>query len=62
MGPMGMDTAADTKNAAGGAFLSCVVDGTIGRGHERVLVPVEVVVSDLDTQVVGLDVLMNRTY
>jgi hypothetical protein len=48
MGAKRMDTAAGTKNIAGGAFLSLVVDKKIGRGRGRVVGPVDVTVSTLD--------------
>jgi hypothetical protein len=44
---MGIDTAAGTKNAVGGGFVSRVIKTTIGRGHGRVLGPVGVSVSAL---------------
>jgi hypothetical protein len=62
MGTNGDGHGGGTKNATGGAFFSGVVDGTIWRGRGRVLGPVEVLVSTLDTWVVGRDVLMNWTY
>jgi hypothetical protein len=52
-GSMGMNTAAGTKNSADGAFLSRIVNRTIGRGRGRVLVPVGIMVSDLETRMKG---------
>jgi hypothetical protein len=51
-GPTGTDTAAGTKNAAGGGFSNRVVKGTIGRGRGRVLVP------DFEEGDVGMDWLV----
>jgi hypothetical protein len=61
-GSMGMNTAVGTKNSADGAFFSRVVNITTGRGRGRILVPVDIMVSDLETTLVGLEVLKNRTY
>jgi outer membrane lipoprotein SlyB len=62
MGEMGMERATGSKNAVGGALLSYVINGTIGRGRGQVFSTVEGMVSVLDAWVVGLDVLMNGTY
>jgi hypothetical protein len=62
MGAIRMDMAAGAKNIAGGDLSKRFVNGMIGRGRGRVWVPVEVIVSALDTQVMRLDVLMNWTY
>jgi hypothetical protein len=61
-GPMGMDTAAGPKNVAGSHVLSRVINGTIERGRGCVLVPVDIMVSDLETTLMGLEVLKNWTY
>jgi hypothetical protein len=57
-----LDTVAGSKNATGGKFLRCSINGTIGRGRGRVVVPVEFVVSALDTTVVGREMLHDCTY
>jgi hypothetical protein len=57
-----VNTAAASKNAAGGEFSNRVVNGTVERGRERILVPMGFVVSDLETTLVGLEVMMNKTY
>jgi hypothetical protein len=62
MGAKGMDTAAGTKNAVGGALLTRVVNATIGRGRGRILVPVDITVSVLDVILVGQEVGMDGTY
>ena len=48
-----MDTAAGSKNAAGGAFLIGVVNETMETGRGRVMGPVDGMVSALDTVVEG---------
>jgi hypothetical protein len=46
---MGINEAVGSKNIAGGTFWDCVVNGRVGRGRERIFVPVNVMVSVLDT-------------
>jgi hypothetical protein len=58
---MGMDMAAGLINITCVTFLSHIVNAIMGRGHGRVLGPVEALVSTLDMWVVGRDVLMNWT-
>jgi len=58
-GPTGTDTAARTKNTAGGSFSNGVVKGMIGRGRGRVFVPVDITVSALDMILVGMEVGMD---
>jgi hypothetical protein len=48
-GQMGINEAVGSKNIAGGTFWDRVVNGTVGRGRERIFVPVNVMVSVLDT-------------
>ena len=60
-GAMGMDTAAGSRNVAGGGFLTREINGTMARGCGRVVGPMDVWVSALDTNLVGLDVLIQRT-
>jgi hypothetical protein len=59
---MGINRAAAAKNDADGAFVSHVVNRMVGRGHGCIWVPVDVMVSDLETPLVGLEVRMNSTY
>jgi hypothetical protein len=60
---MRMKSAAGTRNVADGTFWGRVVNRTVGRGRERILVPVNVMVSELDTSLVREQVLMGlHTY
>jgi hypothetical protein len=52
-GAMGMDTAASSKNIAGGDDSSRIVKEMIGRGRGRVWVPGDAMVSVLDTTLWG---------
>jgi hypothetical protein len=47
MGQMGINKAAGSKSIAGGTFGGRVVNRTVGRGHEQICVPVNVMVSEL---------------
>jgi hypothetical protein len=53
MGQMGLDTAAGSRNVARAAFLSRIVNGTMERGRGRVFVPVDIMVSALNTTCCG---------
>jgi hypothetical protein len=53
MGQMGLDTAAGSRNITRAAFLSRIVNGTIQRRRGRVFVPVDAMVSVLDTTLCG---------
>ena len=59
---MGINRAAAAKNDADGAFVSRVVNRMVGRGRGCIWVPVDVMVSDLETPLVGLEVRINSTY
>jgi hypothetical protein len=53
-GSNGINMAPGSKNAASGGFLSCVIDGMVGRGRARILEPVMFTVSALEHIVVGV--------
>jgi hypothetical protein len=57
-----MNTEAGMKNGTGSMFLICFINGMVGRGHGRVVGPVNMVVSTLDTDFEEGEVLMNCTY
>jgi hypothetical protein len=60
---MGMNGTAGTKNYTDSTLLSCIINRMIGRGHGHVLVPVDIMVNDLETTHMGLEVMMmNSTY
>jgi hypothetical protein len=59
---MWLDRAAGSKNVARAAFLGRIVNGTMERGRGRVFVPMVVMVSDLNSTLIGLEVIMNFTY
>jgi hypothetical protein len=58
-GETGMNGAAGTKNSADGAFFGRVVNRMTRRGRGRVLVPIDLTVSALDTPLLALEVMMN---
>jgi hypothetical protein len=59
---MGLDTAAGSRNVARTAFLSRIVNGTIERGRGRVFVPVDIMVSALNTTCCGAGGVDELTY
>jgi hypothetical protein len=53
MRQIGLDTAAGSRNVARAAFLSRIVNGTIEGRRGRIFVPVDAMVSVLDTTLCG---------
>jgi hypothetical protein len=62
MGQMGLDTAAGSRNVAHAAFLSRIVNRTTERGRGRVFVPVDIMVSALNTTCCGAGGVDELTY
>jgi hypothetical protein len=62
MGEIGMHMAVGMKNGVGGPFLSRVINEMTEMGRGRVLGPVGIVVSVLETDFEGEGMLMYSTY
>jgi hypothetical protein len=61
-GPKRLDIAEDSRNSVGRHFLIDVVKETIGQGHGRILGPVDVMISVLDTTCCDAGGIDEQTY